>query len=194
MDCPWSFIANHVAPHWVYIWGGFQPASARRGEQSVLVSWGCQAYMHARLLNHLICMRDFWMLLYCIILSTCKVPSFGGATKLTARVYIYYSYCGAGVSFRILLSYVCICMVASLHSQLLINLLYPTRWLTVLGMDPSWCTARIVWCSHLYQHLLQTLGHRTSYSVLYVIFVLLLGGINDIHDLGSVAEERTQLV
>ena len=145
------------------------------------------------------------MLLYCIILSiivqcyycytcTCKVPSFGGATKLTARVYIYYSYCGAGVSFRILLSYVCICMVASLHSQLLINLLYPTRWLTVLGMDPSWCTARIVWCSHLYQHLLQTLGHRTSYSVLYVIFVLLLGGINDIHDLGSVAEERTQLV
>lgn len=95
------------------------------------------------------CIASFVLLCNVFIVvhvRTCEVPSFGGANKLTDRVYIIATVCCK--CFLLYTSILCICTVSSLHSQLLINLLYSTRWLTAPGMDPSWCTPRTVWCSH----------------------------------------------
>ena len=145
-----------------------------------------------------------WILLYCIILSiivqcyycctctcTCKVPSFGGTNKLTDRVYIIATV--ASVSFCILLSYVYVRFLPCIHNCWLICCTPQDGWL-LLGRIRHGVQPRLFGAAISYNTCLRPWVIETNYSVLYVIFVLLLGDINDIHDLGSVAEERTQLV
>ena len=140
------------------------------------------------------CIASFVLLCNVFIVvhvRTCEVPSFGGANKLTDRVYIIATV--VCVSFCILLSYVYVRFLPCIHNCWLICCIPQDGWLLLgwirHGVHPGLFGAAISYNTYSRPWVIET-----SYSVLYAIFVLLLGDINDIHDLGSVAEERTQLV